>query len=190
MQRAARPFIIIGIVWMIAACACSALTLIWPGMLTRWEQAPAPPEALTRLDLGEAGEVLAYASNGTLYEFHYGTYRSPSSWSEATHPSGNPAIGSGCSPGEGRNLVLPPPGKAISRVRENCVYIESAYHLEVVLLENGEVWTWEHERYAYAELFLMCGLLAAFVMGIPFLVTGVTLKIAQKVNRGVAPQGQ
>jgi hypothetical protein len=181
VTRAARPFLIIGIVWMILLCGLTALTMVWPGILTPWEQAPAPPEALTRLDLGEAGEVLAYTSNGTVYEFHYGTYRSPSSWTSG--PSGSPAIGMSCSQGEGRNLVLPPPGKVISRVSESCVYMESAYQLEVVLLENGEVWTWEHERYAYAELFMMCGLLAGFVMGVPFFVMWLGLKIYQKVKK-------
>ena len=182
MQRAARPFIIIGIVLMISTCTCAALTLFWPGVLTRWEQAPAPPEAVTRLDLGEAGEVFAVTSNGTVYEFHYGTYRSPSSWGEADQLSGTPAIGNGCSPEGGMYLVLPPPGKVVSRVSENCGYMESAYHLEVALLESGEIWTWEHERYAYSQLFLMCFLAAAFVMGLPFFVMGLVLKITQKVK--------
>ena len=183
MNRAARPFLIIGIVWMILLCGLSALTMVWPGLLTRWEQAPAPPEALTRLDLGEAGEVLAVASNGTLYEFHYGAYQSSSKWTKVTKPSGSPAVGGSCFPGNGNNLVLPPPGKIVSRVSENCVYMESGYHLEVVLLENGEVWTWEHERYAYAELFTMFFLFVAFLMGIPFFVMGLGLKIYQKVKK-------
>ena len=166
---------------MILLCGLTALTLVWPGIWTRWKQAPAPPESVTRLFLGEAGEALAVASNGTVYEFHYGTYRSPSSW--ASGPSGNPAIGSGCSPEGGMYLVLPPPGKVVSRVSENCGYMESAYHLEVALLENGEVWTWEHERYAYSELFLMSFLFVAFLMGIPFFVMGLVLKVAQKVKK-------
>ena len=181
MSRAARPFLVIGILWMVLLCGLTTLTMFRPGLLTRWEQEPAPPEALTRLSLGEAGEVLAVASNGAVYEFHYGTYRSSSSWTSG--PSGSPAIGMSCFPGEGRNLILPPPGKVMSRVSESCVYMESAYHLEVVLLENGEVWTWEHERYAYAELFMMFFLLVAFVMGIPFFVMWLGLKIAQKVKR-------
>ena len=180
MKRAARLFLIIGFVWMVLVCGCAALTMLWPGILTRWERAPAPPEALTRLHLGTAGEVLARASNGTVYEFRYGTYQSSSEWIPADQPSGNPAIGMGCSPEGGKYLVLPPPGKATSRVRENCAYMESAYHLEVVLLENGEVWTWEHERYAYAELFMMCFLLIAFVLGIPFFVMWLVLKVKQK----------
>ena len=183
MNRAARPFLIIGVVWMILLCGLTALTMVWPGLLTRWEQAPAPPEALTRLELGEAGEVLAYTSNGTVYEFRYGAYRSPSAWTRVTQPSGSPAIGMDCSPGEGSNLVLPPPGKAIARVRENCVYMESGYHLEVVVLENGEVWSWEYERYAYTELFIMFFLCAAFLMGVPFFVMWLGLKITQKVKK-------
>jgi len=176
MKQTSRLFLIIGVIWMILVCGCAALTMVWPGLLTRWEQAPAPPEALTRLDLGEAGEVLASASNETRYEFHYGTYQSSSEWIRVDQPSGNPAIGMGCSSEGGRTLVLPPPGKVTWRVRENCVYMESAYHLEVVLLEDGSVWTWEHERYAYAELFLMCGLLTAFAMGVPFFVMWVVLR--------------
>ena len=183
MKQTSRLFLLIGMAWMTLVCGCAALTMVWPGLFTAWDLAPTPPEALTRLYLGTAGEVLASASNGTVYEFHYGTYQSPSSWSEADQPSGSPAIGMGCSPEGGRYLVLPPPGKAISRVRENCVYMESAYHLEVVLLENGEVWTWEHERYAYTELFLMCGLLAAFVMGVPFFVMWMGLKLTQKIKK-------
>lgn len=176
MKRTSRIFLIIGVVWMTLVCGCVALTMVWPGALTRWEQTPAPPEALTRLDLGEAGEVLASASNGTRYELRYGTYQSSTEWMQIDQPSGNPAIGMGCSPEGGMYLVLPPPGKVASRVRENCVYMESAYHLEVVLLEDGSVWTWEHERYAYAELFTLCFLGIAFAMGIPFFVMWIVLK--------------
>ena len=183
MSRAARPFLVIGILWMVLLCGLTTLTMFRPGLLTRWEQEPAPPEALTRLSLGEAGEVLAVASNGAVYEFHYGTYRSSSSWTKVTEPSGSPAVGGSCFPAGGSYLVLPPPGKAVSRVSENCAYMESGYHLEVALLENGEVWSWEYERYAYAELFIMFFLLVAFVMGLPFFVMWLGLKIAQKVKR-------
>ncbi len=183
MQRAARPFIIIGIVLMISTCACAALTLFWPGVLTRWEQAPAPPEAVTRLDLGEAGEVFAVTSNGTLYEFHFGTSSTPASWTEVSEPSGNPPIGASCFEAMQNYLILPPPGKVASQVSESCVYMESGYRLDVALLENGEVWTWEYERYAYSELMCMFGLLIAFVLGIPFFVMGFVLKVFQKVKR-------
>ncbi|MBV6397527.1 MAG: hypothetical protein HFACDABA_03141 [Anaerolineales bacterium] len=181
MTRAARPFLLIGIAWMILLCGCAALTMIWPGWLTRWEQAPALPESAARLSLGQAGEVLAVASNGTVYELRYGTYQADSSWGSG--PSGAPAIGMHCAPAQRRNLILPPPGKVVSRVGESCAYMESSYRLEAVLLENGEVWTWEHERYAYAELFTMCGLLAAFVMGVPFFAMAVGLKITQKIKK-------
>ena len=92
MNRAARLLLIIGIVWTILVCGCGYLTLFSPGIATRWRQEPAPPVALTRLALGQAGEVVASASDGSTYEFKYGNYRSPSSWSKVDEPSGSPAI--------------------------------------------------------------------------------------------------
>jgi hypothetical protein len=61
--------------------------------------------------------------------------------------------------------------------------MESAYHLEVALMENGEVWSWENERYAYTELFLMFFLAIACVAGAPILLTGMVLWVYQKVKR-------
>ena len=169
---------------MLLTCGCAFFSLFQPGILTRWRQEPAPPAALTRLALGEAGEVLASASDGSTYEFHYGNYRSPSSWSKVDAPSGNPSISAtGCTPGDGNRIVWPPPGEVVSRVRVDCVYMESAYHLEVALLENGEVWSWENERYAYTELFLMFFLAVACLAGAPILLTGVGLWVYQKVKR-------
>jgi hypothetical protein len=184
MQKAVRPLLIIGSAWLLLVCGCAYLSLFRPGIATRWRQEPAPPEALTRLALGQAGEVVASASDGSTYEFRYGNYNSPSAWTEVSQPSGSPAINAmGCTPGDGNRIVWPPPGKATSRVRMNCVYMESGYHLEVALLENGEVWSWENERYAYAELFLMFFLALACVAGAPILLTGVGLWVVQKVKK-------
>ncbi len=181
-KKKACLFLLIGTTWITLICGIAALTLIWPGIMTRWKQTPAPPEALRRLDLGEAGEVLAVASNGTLYEFRYDARQTSSAWSKVTQPSGSPVIGTNCSPQGGRYLILPPPGKIMSHIGENCTYMESGYHFEVVLLENGEVWTWKHERYAYAELLCMFGLPIVFMFGLPFLTIGLILKIKQKAK--------
>ena len=184
MKKATRPLLIIGSAWMLLVCGCAFFSLFRPGILTRWRQEPAPPVALTRLALGEAGEVLASASDGSTYEFHYGNYRSPSTWTEVAEPSGSPAMDAmGCTPGDGNRLVLPPPGKVASRVSQNCVYMESAYHLEVALLENGEVWSWENESYAYTVLFLMFFLAIACMAGTPILLTGLGLWVYQKVKK-------
>ena len=98
-------------------------------------------------------------------------------------PSGNPAIGASCSQDNENHLVLPPQGKVKSRVGENCVYIESAYHLEVALLENGEIVSWLYEGYAYTDLFLLCFLFIAFVLGALVLVLGLGMKIYRKVKK-------
>lgn len=169
---------------MILVCGCAFLSLFRPGIATRWRQEPSPPKPLISLALGEAGEVIASAQDGSTFEFHYGNYGSDTEWVEVSEPSGNPAIGGmGCTPGNSSRLVLPPPGKVTSRVSEDCVYMESAYHLEVVLLENGEVWSWENERYAYTELFIMSVLAIACVVGALILLTGAGLWVYQKVKR-------
>jgi len=149
------------------------LTLFRPGIGTRWKQEPASPELLSSLSLGDAGEVLGYSSTGTIYEFKYGIYGNSSSWQKVSEPSGIAAIGQGCQSGNSNQIVVPPSGKVKSQVSESCVYIESAYHLEVALLDNGEVWSWEHESYAYTNLFIMFFVFIAFVIGVLILLTGM-----------------
>lgn len=156
--------------------------MVRPGIGTQWRQEPAPPEPISRLALGEAGEVLGYASDETLYEFNYGAYNDTSSWLEVTQPSGTAAIGEDCQTGISNRIVLPPPGKVISRVSVDCVYIESAYHLEVALLENGEIWSWEHESYAYTSLFIMLFLFIGLIIGVLILLIGAGMMIYKKVK--------
>ncbi|MEW5939414.1 MAG: hypothetical protein AB1750_07125, partial [Chloroflexota bacterium] len=117
------------------------------------------------------------------FEFHYGNYGSASTWTEVSAPSGTPVIGGSCSPGNGNRLVLPPPGKVASRVSVDCGYMESGYHLEVALLENGEVWSWENESYAYTVLFIMFFLAVACIVGAPILLTGIGLWIYQRAKK-------
>jgi len=184
MRKATVVLLSVGSVWMCLVCICAYLSLYRPGLATRWRDEPPPPEPLMGLTLGEAGEIIGSASDGTLYEFHYGNYRSPSAWSEVDAPTGNSAISAqGCSPGDGNRIILPPPGKIRSRVREDCVYIESAYHLEVALLENGDIWSWEHERYAYTELFLMFFMFIGCGVGALILLTGTGMAIYQQFKK-------
>ena len=151
-----------------------------PGIATRWQQEPAPPEKVIRLGLGEAGEVIGYTVDGSMYELSYG---SPSSWEKVTQPSGNPVIGMNCRAAETTNrLVLSPPNEVLSRVRVDCVMFETAYHLEVALLEQGEVWSWEYDSYAYTELLLFFILITAFGVGVLIFFVGLGMKIYQKVK--------
>jgi len=173
MKRFLNRFLLIGIVWVCCVCSVGYLTLFRPGIGTRWKQEPAPPEALLRLTLGGAGEVIGYASSGSIYELNYGNYGNSSSWQKVTDPSGVAAIGEGCETGNSNRIVVPPPGKVKSRVSESCVYIESAYHLEVALLDNGEIWSWEHESYAYTNLLIIFIVFIAFVIGVLILLTGM-----------------
>ena len=180
MNKAARLLIIIGSAWMVIVCGCAYFSLFRVGIATGWEQVATPPEELSVLRLGEAGEILAHTPDGTRYEFHYGKN---STWEQIAQPSGGSAIGMNCVSGPGNYLVWPPPGKVKSRVSENCVYMESGYHLELALLENGQVWVWEYERYAYTELFVMFFLVVACVAGAPILLLGLGLIIVQLVKK-------
>jgi len=183
MNKASRIMFIVGGAWLALTCGCAFFSLFRPGILTRWRQEPAPPVALARLALGQAGEVVASASDGSIYEFHYGAYQSPSSWKKVTEPSGVGPVGEDCTSGDSNRIVLPPPGKVISQVSENCVYMESGYHLEVALLENGEVWSWENESYAYTQLFVMFFLAIACLIGALILLIGTGVWLYQKFKK-------
>ena len=172
--------IVFSLVWLVTVCGCGFFTMLRPGIATRWQQEPAPPEKVIRLGLGEAGEVIGYTVDGSMYELSYG---SPSSWEKVTQPSGNPAIGMSCRAAETTNrLVLSPPNEVLSRVRVDCVMFETAYHLEVALLEEGEIWSWEYSTYAYTEIFVFFILLIAFGAGIILLLIGLGMAIYQKVK--------
>ena len=180
MSKAGRVLLIIGIAWIILVCGCGYFSLFQVGIATRWEQVAVPPKPLDLLKLGGAGEILAQTPDGTLYEFHYSKN---SSWEEISQASENPAVGMNCVTGTGNYLVLPPPGKVKSQVSENCIYMESAYHLELALLENGEIWVWEYERYAYTELFVVFFLLVGCAAGVLILLLGLGLMIFQKIKK-------
>ena len=180
VARKANIFLSIGAIWICLVIGIFFFSLVRPGIATRWKQEPAPPEQVTQLRLGGMGEIVAQSAQGDVYEFRYG---SDPAWEKVTVPSGNPAIGAHCSQDSQNHLVLPPPGKVRSRVGEDCVYIESAYHLEVALLENGEVWSWEHEAYAYADLFVITCLCIAFVLGVPFLMLGLGMKMYRTLKK-------
>lgn len=182
MRKTANVLIVIGLVTLALACIFGIFSIAGPRYGTRWRLEPTPPEKLTRLEVGNAGEIIAYTSDGAMYEFSYG---SPSSWEKVTQPSGIPAIGMDCTPSETTNrTIVPPPGKEISRAIDDCGMYETAFHLEVVLLENGEVWSWEHESYAYTVLFIMALLFIAVVIGSLILLVGVGIKIYQKLKNG------
>lgn len=85
----------------------------------------------------------------------------------------------------GRNgySILPPPGKVISRVGESCVATESGFYMEVVLLENGEVWTWRNESNSYSGMILFIGLFLVFGLGLALLISGMIVKAPQKTAK-------
>lgn len=171
MNKVIRHPLVIGIGWMILIFGCAYLSLFRPGIGTRWTQGPQPPEPIAQLALGKEGEILAYASSGQMYELDY-SIGWPTEWIKVNQPSGSSLIGV-CSHGNERFIVFPPPGKVKSRVSQTCGILESTFHFELAQTENGEVWMWEHESYAYTELAIMVGLSCGFLASIPIVLTGL-----------------
>ncbi|MBN8656206.1 MAG: hypothetical protein J0M11_10745 [Anaerolineae bacterium] len=184
MRRSAKIILLIGAIWLVFTCGCGFFTMLRPGLGTSWQQEPVPPEKIIRLGVGEMGEVLGYTADQEMYELSYG---SPSTWKKVTQPSGNPVIGRSCNASNTTTrLVVSPPNEVLSRVRVDCVMFETAYHLEVALLEKGEIWSWEYSSYAYTEIFIFFILLIAFGAGIVLLLIGLGMVIYQKMKVNIS----
>lgn len=180
IKRFSNGLLILGSLWMILLCVGAYLGLRHPRNTEKWKQEPPPPEAISLLRLGEAGEVLAETPEGSLYEYRYAE-KQP--WQKVTQPSGTPSLGYHCDPSESNYSVVSPPGKVLSWVKEICVYAESAYYFEMVLLENGEIWSWQFESYAYTQMAIGTFLFIGLVVGAFILLLGAGLKIYQKVRK-------
>jgi hypothetical protein len=182
MRRSAKIILLIGAIWLVFTCGCGFFTMLRPGLGTSWQQEPVPPEKIIRLGVGEMGEVLGYTADQEMYELSYG---SPSTWKKVSQPSGNPVIGMNCRATEKTNrLVVSPPNEVLSRVRVDCVMFETAHHLEVALLERGEIWSWEYSSHAYTELLLFFILVTSFGVGVLIFLIGLGIKIYQKIKTG------
>ena len=164
---------------MILLCVWAYFALGHPRNTQKWKQEPPPPEAFSLLRLGEAGEVLGQTADGNLYEY---TYSEKQPWQKVTEPSGTPSLGYYCVAHDSNYSVVSPPGKVISWVKESCVYAESNYYFEMVLLENGEVWSWQYEVYAYTQMAVVYLLLIGLAVGALILSLGAGLKIYQRIK--------
>jgi hypothetical protein len=179
MHKAARVLIIIGSGWSLLIVVWAYFALSHPRLSTKWKQEPLPPEPVSELRLGDAGEILARTQGGDLYEY---VYEPQSPWIKVSNPSGVPSLGMDCYPDEAKN-TFGPPGKVKSQLSEACVYNESVRYLTFVLLENGEVWSWQHEVYAYTQMALIPVLCLSCIPGGLILLLGLGLMAYQKRKR-------
>lgn len=180
MDKRANRFLWIGVIWLSLTFAIYYFLLARPGIGTKWEQEQVPPEQVSVLRLGAHVEILAQTPGGNLYELVPGWN---GLWKKVTEPLENPEPLLICYPDDSDGyLILTPPGKVTSRVSEYCVATESGHHIEVVLLENGEVWSWRHEVGGHLSIVLILVLCVAFVLGLPFLIMGLRMKIRDWVK--------
>lgn len=170
MNKKFQRFIIGGILWVLLIWAWTYIYYYHPGLGTRWVKQPSPAIEVSSLKLGGKGEVIAETTDGKLFEF---TDVYNQTWTEVTEPSGTPAIGGYCSPGNPMYIVAPPPGQVKYHVKETCAIFETGVHLELVLLENNEIWSWEHGVYYYTHVLkaLCLGIIGS--IGIPFIAIGL-----------------
>lgn len=168
--------------WVVIFCGWAFISLFYPGLGTTWKKEIPPPEQPSKLVLGNKGEALAETLDGRLFEY---TRDVNQSWVEVTTPSGTTAwLGDAvCNSGNRRYIVISPPGKIKSLIKESCGYLESSYHLEIALLENGEIWIWEHEVYAYTHLLNAFILIIIGLLGTPFLAVWFVIEIFRKMRK-------
>ncbi|MBL8090068.1 MAG: hypothetical protein JNJ43_07055 [Anaerolineales bacterium] len=157
MNKKNKQFILSGIIWTVSIWAWTYIYYYHPGLGTTWVKEPLPHENIISLKLGETGEVIFETADGKLFEFT--KHRSEEIWTEVTEPSGIPATGGQCKPGNPMYAVIPPPGQVKLRVNETCSAFETGIHLEFVILENNEIWSWVHSVYGYTHI------LKAFCLG-------------------------
>ncbi|MEW5939415.1 MAG: hypothetical protein AB1750_07130 [Chloroflexota bacterium] len=179
MKKFARFLLIVGSIWMIVVCFFAYLALVHPGLSVKWKQEPLPPEPVASLKVGKAGEILAETQDGKLYEYGY---HPGSPWLEVSEPSGVPSLGMYCHPAEAE-YVSPPPGEVKLEISANCVYNESSVYLTFALLDNGEIWSWRREVYAYTLMAAVPLLFGGCAIGALILSVGAGLWLVQRKKR-------
>ena len=179
MNRKHQQFIIGGILWVLLIWTWTYIYYYHPGLGTSWVKQLSPSTKISSIKLGAKGEVIAETTDGKFFEY---TDNYSQTWTEVNEPSGRPAIGGYCSPGNPMYIVVPPPGQVKYRVKETCAIFETGVHLELVLLENNEIWSWEHDVYAYTHVLNALCLGTIGSIGIPFVVIGL-VRILRKTKQ-------
>jgi hypothetical protein len=174
-----QRLIAFGALWLLLVFGCWFFSMGRPGIGTNWRLEPSPPEQLALLKLGDNGEILAQSPRGNTYQLIPGY-----AWETIAKPADLLELGVICQVSDPENFLIPvPPGKVISQVDEYCYATESGSHYQVVLLENGQVWSWVKEIGGYRNMLLLCVLDIAFVLGMPFLLLGVISLVLRKVKQ-------
>lgn len=176
MVSRANRVLTVAIIWLVIVFGCYFFTVARPGLGTRWEQLPPLPERATTIELTRHGFILVTTESSTVYRKYLWQTNEP--WvlyDEATEDlNATP-----CQlDDESRFSVSSPPGKVVARSSRNCfASAENSVHVEVALLENGEVWLWTYLYGGIGGVFTWLLLLAAGVLGLALLVIGGVMKL-------------
>lgn len=177
MNNRPRLFMIAGGICLLLVMGYYYFSISRPGIGIRWQQAPFPPEKLVVLRLVENGAILAQSNNKNIYQYLPGSiWKHVNSSAEILDP------GMLCGSSDSKGFfILPPPGKVIAHVSEQCVATESGYHLEVVLLEDGEVWLWRYETSLLSGMVVGYTIFITLIFGMSLLLFGFFSSIAKKL---------
>jgi hypothetical protein len=180
MSSRPRRLIVVGAVWLFLVFGCWFFALTRPGISVRWQKESTPPERISLLKAGGNGEILAETPDGQVYEFIYGLHPA---WERTVAPFEDAESDANCDVGDSAGYLIPsPPGQIKSRASQNCVAVENGYHLELILLENGEIWSWSYERNADTGLLLVVALGLSFLLAVSLVLLGLVAATFQKVK--------
>lgn len=129
-----------------------------------WIQIPSPDEPLSRLRVGDQGEVFAEGENGGLYQFVISPTPAWVNVQETENIYSNPK----CIPlsAENTHQTKMKSNKVKSMVSVDCGFAETGIYWDVNLLENGETWYFE----SVTNNYIIFGLL--FVMPLGLILDG------------------
>lgn len=177
MNNRPHLFMIAGGICLLLVVGYYYFSISRPGIGIRWQQAPAPPEKLAVLRLDENGAILAQSTDRNIYQYLPGSiWKHVNSSAEVLDP------GMLCGSSDSKDFFIPPPpGKVIAHVSEHCVATESGYHLEVVLLENGEVWSWRYEASLLSGMVMAFTTFIALILSLSLLLFGFFSSMAKKI---------
>lgn len=171
----ANRVLTVAITWLVIVFGCYFFNVARPGLGTKWERLPSLPDSATTIELTDYGFILATTESSKVYKRELWQTTEP--WmlhDEATEDlNATPCQVDD----ENRFSVSSLPGKVVARSSRNCVAsAENSVHVEVALLENGEVWMWTYLYGGIGEGFTWLLVLAGVALGVILLGVGGVMK--------------
>lgn len=174
MASRANRMLTVAIIWIVIVFGCYFFTVAFPGLGTKWERLSPIPERAITIELTDFGLILAATESSNVYRRGLWANEPWKLYDEVTEDMN----ATPCQlDDQSRFSVSSPPGKVVARSSRNCVVsAENSAHVEVALLENGEVWLWTYLYGGIGGAFTPLLLLAGGALGVILLGLGGIMK--------------